>query len=99
MRQKTGSPWLALGISRATWYRLGKPTTKPQRLTQAQLARDYKISIRRLQRAHRLLRYAPDLAAQVEADELKTGTAERLLIERQKAALRAWMRTELENRP
>jgi hypothetical protein len=28
MRQKTAKPWEALGISRATWYRYGKPTEK-----------------------------------------------------------------------
>jgi hypothetical protein len=28
MRQKTDKPWEKLGISRATWYRYGKPTDK-----------------------------------------------------------------------
>jgi hypothetical protein len=29
-------PWLALGISRATWYRLGKPTVRPVRQVRGQ---------------------------------------------------------------
>ena len=31
MRQ-TPKPWEAIGMSRATWYRRGKPTEKPKRL-------------------------------------------------------------------
>jgi hypothetical protein len=93
MRQKANPPWLALGMSRATWYRLGKPQTKPpQRMTQAQLAKLYQISLRRLQRSCRIMREGPDLAAQLEDGSLKTGTAERLLIERQEAAMLAWLK-------
>jgi hypothetical protein len=101
MRQKAHDdpPWLALGISRATWYRLGKPATKPRpRRTQAQNARDFSISVRALQRARRISRDAPDLQARIAAGELRLGTAERLLIERQKAGLRAYIRAELDKR-
>jgi len=89
-------PWVALGISRATWYRHGKPTTGRRRLKQAESARRHDASLRSLQRAGRILREAPDLGTQVEAGTLKIGTAERLLIERQQAALLAWFRAELE---
>jgi hypothetical protein len=44
-------PWEAIGVSRATWYGHGKPTTKPQRETQAQLAARLGASLRTVQRA------------------------------------------------
>ncbi len=91
-------PWLALGISRATWYRLGKPQTKPERITQTQAAREFHVSVRNVQRARRIQREAPDLAAQIEAGTLKIGTAERFVAERQAAAVRAWLRAELAKR-
>jgi hypothetical protein len=51
MRQKASQPWLALGMSRATWYRLGKPETKPERpMTQPLRARLMNVSLRSLQR-------------------------------------------------
>jgi hypothetical protein len=90
----TEPPWLALGVSRATWYRLGKPQTKPQRVTQAQNARQFSVSLRSVQRASRINRKAPDLAAQVAAGTLSVGTAERLVIERQEAAALAYLRAE-----
>jgi hypothetical protein len=61
MRQEPKTPWERIGVSRATWYRQGKPTTKPTRITQKQLAEQWDISLRRLQRASRILREAPDL--------------------------------------
>ena len=43
--------WEALGMSRATWYRRGKPTTKPQRaLTQRAMAESLGVSLRTIQR-------------------------------------------------
>jgi hypothetical protein len=100
MRRKayTEPPWLALGVSRATWYRLGKPQTKPRRETQAQIARQFDVSLRGLQRTGRILRDAPDLVEQVEAGTLSVGTAERLVIERQEAAALAYFRAELAKR-
>ena len=102
MRQKATAepPWLALGLSRATWYRLGKPQTKPPgRTTQAQQADKLDISVRTIQRANRIRREAPDLVDQVVAGTLKLGTAERLVIERvierQEAAVLAYLRAEL----
>ena len=44
-------PWLALGMSRATWYRLGKPSEKPEpRLTQKDIAEILHTSVRTVQR-------------------------------------------------
>ena len=80
MRQKASQPWLALGMSRATWYRLGKPETKPERpMTQPLRARLMHVSLRSLQRGERVARSAPGLADQVAAGALKIGRAERLL--------------------
>jgi hypothetical protein len=81
MRQKASQPWLALGMSRAKWYRLGKPQTKPERpMTQPLRARLMNVSLRcSLQRGERVARSAPGLADQVAAGALKVGRAERLL--------------------
>ena len=44
-------PWLALGMSRATWYRRGKPTTKPEpKQTQKDVAEILGCSVRTVQR-------------------------------------------------
>ena len=49
---KVRQPWLALGMSRATWYRHGKPSEKPpKRETQAGMAKRLGISVRTIQRA------------------------------------------------
>ena len=80
MRQKASQPWLALGMSRATWYRLGEPQTKPERpMKQPLRARLMHVSLRSLQRGERVARSAPGLADQVAAGALKIGRAERLL--------------------
>lgn len=43
--------WEALGMSRATWYRLGKPTTKPEpRQTHKDIAKSLGCSVRTVQR-------------------------------------------------
>lgn len=99
MRQEP-PPWVALGISRATWYRLGKPERKPPpRLTQAQNARDADISVRTLQRAIRVSRFAPDLVPQVQAGTLNLRAAERIIKERQEEEARAWLRAHLPAKP
>jgi hypothetical protein len=44
-------PWERLGMSRAHWYRLGKPKRKPRRpKTQRDLARERGVSLRTMQR-------------------------------------------------
>lgn len=47
-------PWLAIGISRANWYRHGKPATKPQLTTQAEAAKLMDTSVRSLPEARGL---------------------------------------------
>jgi DNA-binding transcriptional regulator LsrR (DeoR family) len=46
-------PWEAIGMSRASWYRHGKPTTKPQQMTQTQIAAMMGVSLRTVQRVIR----------------------------------------------
>jgi hypothetical protein len=47
-------PWDAIGMSRATWYRHGKPTTKPaKRKTDLQIAKMFGTSLRSMQRTKR----------------------------------------------
>jgi hypothetical protein len=76
MRQK---PWTAIGMSRASWYRHGKPTTKPVKTTDAQLAKQLNIKLRTLQRAKRLYAY-PELREAIERGELTAHAAEQFLL-------------------
>ena len=79
VRQMTVKPWDEIGISRATWYRQGKPKTKQHRITQAQAAISMGISVRSIQRARRILRQAPELENLIMRDELSLGAAEKTL--------------------
>jgi hypothetical protein len=48
-------PWTAIGMSRASWYRHGKPTTKPPRhITVAERAEADGIPLRTYQRRRRI---------------------------------------------
>ena len=47
------TPWDAAGMSRASWYRHGKPEVRPKRQTRAELARSIGISVRTVYRAAR----------------------------------------------
>jgi hypothetical protein len=50
MRQN--NPWAAIGMSRASWYRHGKPTIKPPKSeTRAEMARRLGVSERTVYRA------------------------------------------------
>jgi hypothetical protein len=83
VRQKD-RPWIKLGISRATWYRLGKPATKPtKKPTQSQTAATLKIGTRTLQRAARVAREAPELLGLLRAGKLKLRVAEQIILDRQ----------------
>jgi hypothetical protein len=101
MRQKA-EPWLALGISRATWYRLGKPETKPvkpPRVTQKQAAELMQVSVRRIQRVARISRIAPDLMEQCKAGKLSTAAAEHIARMRELATIFAFLEcAELDER-
>jgi hypothetical protein len=51
MRQPAPKPWEAIGMSRASWYRHGKPTEKQQRqAVWGEIARDLWVSERTLRR-------------------------------------------------
>src|SRR5262245_50136833 len=51
MRRKQQQPWEAIGMSRATWYRLGKPTQKPDRKAPLrEMAEAFGVSMRTIQR-------------------------------------------------
>jgi DNA-binding MurR/RpiR family transcriptional regulator len=50
-------PWTAIGMSRASWYRHGKPAARPtKRKTVAEIAREIHVSQRTFYRARRKLR-------------------------------------------
>lgn len=83
MRQKKPKPWEALGMSRATWYRHGKPAEKIEPLMDcscAAVARHDGISIRTVHRMNRVLRADPALfTAVAEHGVGKWGQAEWLI--------------------
>jgi hypothetical protein len=83
MRQKD-RPWEALGMSRATWYRLGKPAEKPApRITVKQAADMDGVSLRMMERARFVHRYGPDLLEHVLAGSMSMDAAIRLIHQRQ----------------
>jgi hypothetical protein len=45
-------PWEAIGMSRGSWYRHGKPTEKPKRTTHKDVAKSFGVSLRTVQRAY-----------------------------------------------
>jgi hypothetical protein len=63
MRRKQPNPWEAIGMSLASWYRNGKPTEKPKRITVANEARRAGASTRTHQRIMRVMAADIDLAA------------------------------------
>jgi|ERR1700757_1924619 hypothetical protein len=82
MRHKHHKPWEAIGMSRATWYRHGKPVKKRERMTVAKQAEMFgATSVRTFQRMMRVMQ-DPDLAPFVAAG-LKFGQAEKLLTDPQ----------------
>jgi hypothetical protein len=72
-------PWEAVGMSRTSWYRHGKPAAKPWRMTQAHLARLHGVSVRSIQRARRIAREWPELEQLVEEGKLSLAGAEFLI--------------------
>jgi hypothetical protein len=73
-------PWIAIGMSRATWYRHGKPTEKPRKMTQRQVAASMQIGVRTLQRAARVEREAPEFRPAIAAGEMSIAEAERAIV-------------------
>jgi hypothetical protein len=76
MRQ---NPWTAIGMSRASWYRHGKPKTKPVRQTQAQFCVEKGLKLRTLQRYRRVF-MDQELREAVDRGELTAHAAEQYLI-------------------
>ena len=74
-------PWKTVGMSRATWYRAGKPTTAPKqwRITHAMAAQIMNVSLRSVQRAARIRRLAPSLCDDITAGRMKLGEAEKII--------------------
>jgi hypothetical protein len=79
-------PWAALGMSRSKWYRLGKPTVAPSRLTQKRAVQQ-NASLRAIQRGARILRLSPIVAAAVSRGEMSLGSAEKMAV-----AMPTWLR-------
>jgi hypothetical protein len=73
-------PWAKIGMSRATWYRHGKPATKPRKVTQAQIAATMKVSVRTMQRTKRVAREAPELLPAIRSGEVSVTEAERAIL-------------------
>jgi hypothetical protein len=66
-------------MSRASWYRHGKPQKKPKRETLVVLSQHLGLSVRTLQRLHRVWRASDEFARLVEDGQMSIGRAERLL--------------------
>ena len=81
-------PWDKIGMSRASWYRHGKPTTKPVRVTQKRAAAAVGVSVRTAQRTARSAREAPYLLPLIERGELTAGVAELYLKSRPPARVK-----------
>ena len=79
MRQAT--PWEAIGMSRASWYRHGKPTENPPRTSVARAARIMGASsTRTFQRINRVLAADMDLAVlMLNHGWCKPGQAEQII--------------------
>jgi hypothetical protein len=100
MRQ-TIKPWEAIGISRASWYRHGKPTEKPQRITVADEARRAGVSKRTHQRIMRVMRKDADLAVLMIRDGwCKPGQADEVIASpRLHRRFRKWLKAERRKQP
>jgi hypothetical protein len=73
-------PWEAIGMSRASWYRHGKPTEKPERTSVAAAARAAGVSVRTHQRIMRVMAADMDLAvAMLKHGWCKPGQAEAII--------------------
>ena len=96
MRQKRPRPWEAIGISRATWYRHGKPTEKPRRITLADEARKVGVSVRTHQRILRVMAADIDLACMmINHGWCKPGQAEQIIANpSEHRRFRKWLKAE-----
>src|SRR5262245_7517520 len=99
LRQK---PWEAVGMSRATWYRRGKPTEKWRDRAEARAA-GLRLrmgmagarSLRTLQRFERVLRKDMDLARAIGQRLVSTAFADRIVSDRRRhKAVRKWLKEQ-----
>jgi hypothetical protein len=74
-------PWEALGISRATWYRQGKPTEKPGALGEWFRGGELKYwrSKRTVERVNRIAEFDYDLWSPTLEGHIKPAQAERII--------------------
>jgi predicted DNA-binding transcriptional regulator AlpA len=73
-------PWQAIGMSRASWYRHGKPETKPhKRITEKEAAAIMDVPLRTLQRVRRVRRNGPALLPFVQDQTISLGRAEEII--------------------
>jgi len=83
-RGGTVRQWEALGMSRASWYRHGKPAEKPTQrgqgpFSQRKMAAGNRVSLRTQQRIARIIESDFDLAMMVLDGEVKPGQAEKTI--------------------
>jgi hypothetical protein len=79
VRHMKQNPWTAIGMSRASWYRHGKPTKKPVKQTLAQWCAEHGAKLRTIQRYKRVFK-DPELREAVDRGELTAHAAEQYLI-------------------
>jgi hypothetical protein len=96
MRQALPKPWEAIGMSRASWYRHGKPTEKPRKPnTAADEARLGRVSVRTYHRIMRVIKADVDLAVLMGDGWCKPGQAERIVADPvEHRRFRKWLRAE-----
>ena len=68
-----------IGMSRASWYRHGKPSEKPKRSTNADEARKDSVSLRTYQRMMRVIAQSPELTMMMARHGWKPGQCEWVL--------------------
>jgi hypothetical protein len=86
-------------MSRASWYRHGKPTEKPRRMTAAEEARRAGVSLRTHQRIMRVMKTDIDLARLMICDGwCKPGQAEEIIANpTMHRRFRRWHKEQTEN--
>jgi hypothetical protein len=73
-------PWAKIGMSRSSWYRHGKPATRPVKQTEVQYCAENGLKLRTLQRMTRIYRFDPELAKAVANRQLTVRAAEQYLL-------------------
>jgi hypothetical protein len=82
--RKVRRPWETVGMSRASWYRYGKPTEKPGAMGEWFRREELKYwrSRRTVERVNRIMRLDLEISLAVLNGHIKPATAERLLLSR-----------------